>query len=79
MSEDIKFAAQGLEYWGQLRVVVRLDDTEFTTALFPTDGHYLVPLKNAVRKPLGIDLDQMLSATVSVVDRGGGSAPVSRG
>ena len=68
-SEDIKFAAQGLEYWGQVRVVVRLDDTEFTTALFPKDGHYLVPLKDAVRKPLGIDVDQVLSVTLSVVDR----------
>jgi hypothetical protein len=67
-SEDIKFAAQGLEYWGQVRVDVRLDDTEFTTALFPKDGHYLLPLKAAVRKPLGIELDQVLSVTVTVVD-----------
>ena len=44
-SEDIKFAAKGIEYWGQVPVVVRVNGTEFTTALFPKDGVYLVPLK----------------------------------
>ena len=65
-SEDIKFASKGLEYWGQVPVVVRIDDTEFTTALFPKDGHYLVPLKQAVRRPLGIELDQVVTVTLRV-------------
>ena len=65
-SEDIKFAAKGVEYWGQVPVVVRIDDTEFTTALFPKDGHYLVPLKDAVRKPLGIELDEVVAVTLRV-------------
>ena len=49
-SEDIKFAAKGLEYWGQVPVVVRISDIEFGTALFPKDGRYLIPLKDVVRK-----------------------------
>jgi hypothetical protein len=65
-SEDIKFAARGVEYWGQVPVVVRIDDTEFTTALFPKDGHYLLPLKDSVRKPLGIELDQVVAVTLRV-------------
>ena len=65
-SEDIKFAAKGVEYWGQVPVVVRIDDTEFTTALFPKDGHYLLPLKDAVRKPLGIEFDQVVAVTLRV-------------
>ena len=65
-SEDIKFAAKGLEYWGQVPVVVRIDGTEFTTALFPKDGHYLIPLKDATRKPTGIELDQVLAVELSV-------------
>jgi hypothetical protein len=34
-SEDIKEAARGLIYWGQVPVHVTIGDTEFTTALFP--------------------------------------------
>ncbi len=56
-SADIKFAAKGIEYWGQVPVVVRINGTEFTTALFPKDGCYLIPLKVAARKAAGIDLE----------------------
>jgi uncharacterized protein DUF1905 len=58
-SEDIKLAAKGLEYWGQVPVVARIEDLEFTTALFPKDGRYLVPVKDAVRKAIGIEVDQL--------------------
>ena len=44
-SEDLKEAARGLIYWGQVPVHVTIGDTEFTTALFPKDGRYLVPVK----------------------------------
>jgi hypothetical protein len=49
-SEDLKEAARGLIYWGQVPVRVTIGDTEFTTALFPKDGRYLVPVKVAVRR-----------------------------
>jgi hypothetical protein len=65
-SADIKFAARGVEYWGQVPVVVRVNDTEFTTALFPKDGRYLLPLKDAVRKSAGIELDQTLAVALRV-------------
>jgi hypothetical protein len=35
-------------------VQVVLGATEFSTALFPKDGRYLVPLKDAVRKSEGV-------------------------
>lgn len=54
-SGDIKEAARGLEYWGQVAVEVRIGDTDFSTALFPKDGRYLVPLKVAVRRRAGLD------------------------
>lgn len=63
-SEDIKFAAKGIEYWGQVPVVVRINGTEFTTALFPKDGVYLIPLKAAARKAAGIDIG--IAQTLSV-------------
>ncbi len=65
-SEDIKFAAKGVEYWGQVPVVVRIDDVEFTTALFPKDGRYLLPLKDAVRLPAGIGVDQVVAVALRV-------------
>jgi len=49
-SEDLKEAARGLIYWGQVPVRVTIGRTEFTTALFPRDGCYLVPVKAAVQR-----------------------------
>jgi len=65
-SADIKFAAKGIEYWGQVPVVVRIRHTEFTTALFPKDGRYLIPLKDAVRKSAGIEVDEVLTVALNV-------------
>jgi hypothetical protein len=49
-SEDLKEEARGLIYWGQVPVYVTIGDTRFTTALFPRDGRYLVPVKAAVQR-----------------------------
>lgn len=67
-SADIKFAAKGIEYWGQVPVNVRINGAEFTTALFPKDGHYLVPLKVAARRSAGIDVDQVDGALRVALD-----------
>jgi hypothetical protein len=53
-SADLKEEARSLIYWGQVPVQVVLGGTEFSTALFPKDGRYLVPLKDAVRKAEGV-------------------------
>jgi hypothetical protein len=49
-SDDLKEAARSLIYWGQVPVRVTIGGTEFTTALFPKDGRYLVPVKAAVQR-----------------------------
>jgi hypothetical protein len=54
-SAAIKVDAKGVEYWGQVPVVARIGDTEFTTALFPKDGVYLLPLRVAIRRAEGIE------------------------
>lgn len=59
-SEDVKDAAKGLEYWGQVPVTAVIGDTEFTTALFPKEGRYLLPLKDVVRRAEGIELGMVL-------------------
>lgn len=60
-SADNKSAAKGVEYWGQVPVAVRINHTEFTTALFPKDGRYLLPLRVDVRRSAGIDVRQVLT------------------
>jgi hypothetical protein len=48
-SAELKEEARSLIYWGQVPVHVVIGETEFTTALFPKEGCYVVPLKDAVR------------------------------
>ena len=54
-SAELKEQARSLIYWGQVPVHVVIGGTQFSTALFPRDGCYLVPLKAAVRKAEGLD------------------------
>ncbi|MFJ9817390.1 DUF1905 domain-containing protein [Streptomyces sp. NPDC101151] len=52
---DIREVAAMATYgWGVIPVEARIGATVFTTSLFPKAGSYLLPLKNAVRKPEGL-------------------------
>jgi hypothetical protein len=42
--------------WGVIPVSARIGRTEWTTSLFPKDGGYLVPIKDAVRRAEGLAL-----------------------
>ena len=54
---EIKVIAADKSYgWGVLHAMVTIKDQTFKTALFPKQGLYLVPLKNAIRLPLAIEL-----------------------
>ena len=54
-ADDIREVAAMATYgWGVIPVEGLVGDTTFTTSLFPKDGGYLVPLKDAVRKPRSI-------------------------
>ena len=58
VSAEIREVSAVVSYgWGAVPVTARLGGTEFTTSLFPKDGRYLLPLRDAVRKPHGIDVD----------------------
>jgi hypothetical protein len=65
-SDDIKDLAKGIEYWGQVPVTARIGDTEFSTALFPKDGRYLLPLKKSVRDSARVGLDQIVAVELDV-------------
>ena len=65
-SEDIKVAAKGMEYWGQVPVVARIGDVRFTTALFPKDGCYLLPVKDVVRRRTAVEVDQLVAVEMNL-------------
>jgi hypothetical protein len=70
-SADLKEEARGLIYWGQVAVHVTIGDTDFTTALFPKDGRYLVPVKAAVQRAEAIAEGAIASVVVRLnVTRG---------
>lgn len=65
--EAIRARARELSYgWGVIPVRVRIGETEFTTSLFPKDGGYLVPLKDAVRRAEQIEVDGFVELEMEV-------------
>ena len=52
--------------WGVIPVVARIGEVEFETSLFPKDGGYLLPLKDAVRKPSGITVGDEVAVEVTI-------------
>lgn len=42
--------------WGMIPVQVRIGETNWKTSLWPKDGRYIVPLKDAVRRAEGLEL-----------------------
>jgi Domain of unknown function (DUF1905) len=66
-SADIREVAPMATYgWGVVPVVARIGDVEFETSLFPKDGRYLLPLKDAVRKPQRIAVDDEVTVEMTV-------------
>ncbi|WP_019065150.1 DUF1905 domain-containing protein [Streptomyces prunicolor] len=66
-SADIREVAALASYgWGVIPVEARIGDVLFTTSLFPKDGGYLLPLKNAVRKPQGLGADGEVTVELTV-------------
>lgn len=62
VSEDIAEVATSVSYgWGAIPVEARIGSTSFSTSLFPKEGRYLLPLRDAVRRAEGIAVDDRLS------------------
>ena len=59
-------SAQVTYGWGMIPVSGRVGSTEFTTALWPKDGGYVVPLKDAVRRAEGIELGDVVTVRLTV-------------
>ena len=76
ISEVIKSVAKTITYgWGVIPAAARIGGTEFSTALFPRDGIYLVPVKVAVQKAEQVEIGDLVSVRLEV---GGGALPARR-
>lgn len=64
---DLDEVSAAVSYgWGVIPVEARIGSTGFTTSLFPKDGGYLLPLKNAVRVPEGIGVDDEVTVKLHI-------------
>ena len=64
-SAIIKSVAKEYSYgWGVIYVTVTIKERTWTTAVIPKDGRYLIPMKDAIRKAVGIELDEEVSMRV---------------
>ena len=52
--------------WGVIPVAARIGEVDFETSLFPKDGGYLLPLKDAVRKPSGITVGDEVTVEMTI-------------
>ncbi|HEY6569330.1 MAG TPA: DUF1905 domain-containing protein [Candidatus Limnocylindrales bacterium] len=52
--------------WGVIPVQVQLGGSDWTTSLFPKEGRYLVPLKDAIRKREGLDQGDEVSVRLII-------------
>ncbi len=52
--------------WGAIPVTAAIGGISFTTSLFPKDGTYLLPLKDAVRRRLGVTVDDVVAVEMTV-------------
>lgn len=52
--------------WGMIPVTGRIGRTTFTTSLWPRQGSWWVPLKDAVRRAEGIGLGDTVTVSLTV-------------
>jgi Domain of unknown function (DUF1905) len=68
--EALRQAARAATYgWGVVPVEVAIAHVTFTTSLFPKDGTYLVPLKDAVRRKTNITAGDTVSVELTIRPR----------
>jgi hypothetical protein len=66
-ADQLRETASAVSYgWGMIPVTLTIGDTSVTTALWPQDGSYVVPLKDRIRRAEGIGLEDVVSVRLSV-------------
>lgn len=69
VADDVRAEAGRLSYgWGMVPVRGRVGGTDFTTAMWPKEGGYWLPVKDAVRRSEGLTLGDEVTATLWLDD-----------
>ncbi|CAM3579062.1 DUF1905 domain-containing protein [Nocardioides zeicaulis] len=53
-------------YWGVVPVRARIGGTDFTTSMFPREGTWFLPVKDAVRRAEGLGLGEVVDVLLAV-------------
>jgi len=62
LSARIRERSRALSYgWGVIHIHGKIEGITFQTAIIPKEGVYFIPLKDAVRKALKIELDDRVT------------------
>jgi len=68
-ASELRECANDLSYgWGCIAARGRIGGTDFTTALFPKDGTYAVPIKTAVRRAEALELGDTVRVRLDIDD-----------
>ena len=66
-SADLQAASSFVTYgWGMIPVAASIGATDWTTSLFPKDGGYVVPLKDAVRRAESLEVGDVVEVRLVV-------------
>jgi len=66
-SDQLRVVADAVTYgWGMIPVHVRVGATRWDTSLYPKDGRYIVPMKDAVRRTEGLEVGNVVTLGLSV-------------
>ena len=52
--------------WGVIPVSAHIGETEWTTSLFPKDGRYLLPVRDAVRKAEAVEVGETIGVRLVI-------------
>lgn len=70
LADEIRDIAKEVTYgWGMIPVVVSHRDQQWTTSLWPRQGGYMVPVRDAVRHATGLELGDVVELELEVVAR----------
>jgi predicted DNA binding protein len=70
-SKIIKSVAKEYSYgWGVIYVTVTAGKTTWTTAVIPKDGRYLIPMKDAIRSAIKVELGDVAKMKVKLGKNG---------
>jgi hypothetical protein len=66
-ADTISDVAGAVSYgWGMVPVTGRIGETSFTTALWPKEGRYVVPVKDAVRRAERLGLGDVVTVHLEI-------------